>query len=206
MLAVQPQSAGPEVEQVDLERVARLGALDRDRAVDLVDALEVEPREVVDRRRRGQLAAARVEAVERDRAARRTVAIGGIAGSQARWDWSRVTWKADAVVAIVVLLGGRGHRVQAAELLDPDGGGLELGRAGLRVRGVDRQQVRRDVVLEVQGHERQPGPQRLVDPDRHLDLAAPRDDPDPLAVGQPVARSASSGEMSSDSPRRSGDV
>ena len=34
-----------EVEQVDLERVARLGALDLDRAVDLVDALEVERRE-----------------------------------------------------------------------------------------------------------------------------------------------------------------
>ena len=74
------------------------------------------------------------------------------------------------------------------ELLDPDRRRLELGRAGLRVGRVDRQQVRRDVVLEVERHERQPGPQRLVDPDRRLDLAAPRDDPDALALGQAVGR------------------
>ena len=74
------------------------------------------------------------------------------------------------------------------QLLDPDGRRLELGRAGLRVGGVDGQQVGRDVVLEVEGHERQPRPERLVDPDRDLDLAAARDDPDALAVGQPVGR------------------
>ena len=93
-----------------------------------------------------------------------------------------------------------------AQLLDPDRGRLELGGAGLRVGRVDRQEVRRDVVLEVEGHERQPGPQRLVDPDRRLDLAATRDDPDALAVGAARSASASSGEMSSDSPRRSGEV
>ena len=52
------------------------------------------------------------------------------------------------------------------ELLDADRGRLELGGAGLRVGRVDRQDVRRDVVLEVQGHERQAGPQRRVDADR----------------------------------------
>ena len=74
------------------------------------------------------------------------------------------------------------------ELLDPDGRGLEFGRAGLRVRGVDRQQVDGDLVLEVHRHEREPRPQRLVDPDRRLDLAASRDDAHPLALGQPVRR------------------
>ena len=46
----------------------------------------------------------------------------------------------------------------------------------------------RDLVLEVQGHERQARPERRVDPDRDLDLAAARDDPDDLAVGQAVGR------------------
>jgi hypothetical protein len=36
-----------------------------------------------------------------------TVAIGGIAGSHLRWDRSRVTWNADAVVAIATLLTDR---------------------------------------------------------------------------------------------------
>jgi hypothetical protein len=36
-----------------------------------------------------------------------TVAIAGIAGSQARWNRSRVTWKADAAVANVILLVAR---------------------------------------------------------------------------------------------------
>ena len=45
-----------------------------------------------------------------------------------------------------------------------------------------------DVVLEVEGHEREARAQRRVDPDRHLDLAAPRHDPDALAVAR--ARSA----------------
>ena len=43
----------------------------------------------------------------------------------------------------------------AAQLLDPDRGGLELGGARLGVRGVDRQEVGRDLVLEVERHERQ---------------------------------------------------
>ena len=55
-----------ELEEVDLERVAGLGAVDRDRAVDLVDAVEVEASEVLDRRSRRQLAAAGVEQVELD--------------------------------------------------------------------------------------------------------------------------------------------
>ena len=50
MLAVQPQSAGLEVQQLDLQRVAGLGALDRDRPVDLVDPAEVEVGEVGDGR------------------------------------------------------------------------------------------------------------------------------------------------------------
>ena len=41
----------------------------------------------------------------------------------------------------------------------------------------------RDVVLEVERHERQARAERRVDPDRDLDLAAARDDPDDLALG-----------------------
>ena len=63
-----------------------------------------------------------------------------------------------------------------------------------------------DVVLEVQGHERQPGPQRLVDADRHLDLTTPRDHAAPARHRPARTWPASSGEMSSDSPRRSGEV
>ena len=74
------------------------------------------------------------------------------------------------------------------ELLDPDGGGLELGRAGLRVRGIDGQQVDRHVVLEMHGHEGQAGPQGLIDPDRCLDLTAARDDSDGLTVAEVVGR------------------
>src|SRR5262245_48777772 len=40
------------------------------------------------------------------------------------------------------------------ELLDADGGRLELRRARLRIDGVDRQEVRGDVVLEMERHER----------------------------------------------------
>ena len=55
-----------EVEQLDLERVAGLRAVDRDGPVDLVDAREVERRDLLDGRRRGQRAVARVEQVELD--------------------------------------------------------------------------------------------------------------------------------------------
>ena len=55
-----------EVEQIDLERVARLGAVDGDRAVDLVDAVEVERRERRRRRIGSDLAIRGVEAVEFD--------------------------------------------------------------------------------------------------------------------------------------------
>src|SRR5437762_13815515 len=70
------------------------------------------------------------------------------------------------------------------ELVDPNRRRLELRRARLRVGRVDGEDVRLDVVLEVQGHERQPGAKRRVQPDRHLDRAAPRRDPHPLAVGE----------------------
>ena len=60
----------PEIEQIDLQGVAGLGAFDGDRSVDLVDAIEIEVGEVVQRRGRRQLPAARIETVERDRAAR----------------------------------------------------------------------------------------------------------------------------------------
>ena len=43
-------------------------------------------------------------------------------------------------------------------LLDPDRGGLELGRAGRRVRDVDRQLVHVHLVGEVEGHEAQARP------------------------------------------------
>jgi hypothetical protein len=68
----------------------------------------------------------------------------------------------------------------------------------------DREEVRGHVVLEVQRHERQARPERLVDPDRRLDLAA-AETTRTARRRQAVGR-ASSGEMSSDSPRRSGDV
>src|SRR6185369_7889160 len=74
------------------------------------------------------------------------------------------------------------------QLVDPDRSRLELGRAGLGVDRVDRQEVRRDVVLEVEGHEREARPERLVDPDRRLDLAAARRDTDELAVGEAQPR------------------
>ena len=55
-----------ELEQVELERVAWLGALDLDRAVDLVDAREVEIRQRLGGRIGGQLPVRGVEAVELD--------------------------------------------------------------------------------------------------------------------------------------------
>ena len=59
-----------EVEQVDLERVARLGAVDRDRPADLVDAIEVQGEELGHAAVGIELAAARVEQIELDDAAR----------------------------------------------------------------------------------------------------------------------------------------
>ena len=89
---------GLELEEVDLERVAGLGADDRDRAVDLVDPLEVEPGEVVDRR--GRRSAGRRDASSRSNSTTTplsTVSIGAIAGSQARWKRSREMWIAGVV-------------------------------------------------------------------------------------------------------------
>ena len=90
-------------------------------------------------------------------------------------------------------------------LLDADRGGLELGRAGLRIGGVDREDVRLDVVLEVEGHEGQAG--RSEGSSRTGASIEPRREV--MRTRSPSARSieaASSGEMSSDSPRRSGEV
>ena len=71
--------------------------------------------------------------------------------------------------------------------LQPDRRRLELGRARLRIRRVDREHVRRDLVGEVEVHEREARPQVRVVAGRRLDGAAPRDDPHPRAVGDAVA-------------------
>ena len=68
------------------------------------------------------------------------------------------------------------------EPVDADRGRLELRGAGLRVGGVDRQLVHVHLVGEVERHEREPRPQRVVDPHRRLDRAAPRRDADDLAL------------------------
>ena len=54
------------------------------------------------------------------------------------------------------------------------------------IGGVDRQQVRRDVVLEVQRHEREPGSERRVDADRRLHATAPGDDADTITIDEAV--------------------
>src|SRR5499427_1594678 len=71
--------------------------------------------------------------------------------------------------------------------LDPDRRGLELGRAGLGIGRVDREQIRGHVVGEVQGHEREPRAQALVEADGHLDRAPARPHADHFAVAEPVA-------------------
>ena len=93
-----------------------------------------------------------------------------------------------------------------AQLLDADSRGLARGLAGLQTGGIDRQEVHRHVVLEVQRHERKPGSKRGVDPDRDLDLPAARNDPDKIAVCEAVGRRHPPDSMSRRSPRRSGDV
>ena len=95
------------------------------------------------------------------------------------------TWRSIGPSVAAPTAPGGGRR--GVELLDADRRRLELGRAGLRIGRVDRQEVGRDVVLEVERHERQARPQALVDPDRRLDLAPARDDADALALGQAVA-------------------
>ena len=72
--------------------------------------------------------------------------------------------------------GGASSSLRSANGVDPDRGRLELRRARARVGGVDRQHVRVDELGEVQVHEREPGPQRRVERDRRLDLAAARGD------------------------------
>ena len=73
----------------------------------------------------------------------------GVRGHRAARVWHARVRDGDLTRARIWLCG------RYRQLLDADGRGLEFGRAGLRVRGVDRQQVRRDVVLEVQRHERE---------------------------------------------------
>jgi hypothetical protein len=57
---------GLEIEELDLERVARLGALDEDRPADLVNAREVDEGHVLDGRILADLAVRRLEGVELD--------------------------------------------------------------------------------------------------------------------------------------------
>ena len=57
---------GLEFEELDLERVARLGALDEDRPADLVDTREVDLGHVLDRRVLANLAVRGLEGVELD--------------------------------------------------------------------------------------------------------------------------------------------
>src|SRR5579872_5199862 len=78
-------------------------------------------------------------------------------------------------------------RGMAVELLDADGGRLELGGPGLRVVGLDRQPIRVHLVREVQRHEREAGPQAGIVADGRLHRAAPREDPHDLALRHAVA-------------------
>ncbi len=70
----------------------------------------------------------------------------------------------------------------AIDALDPNGRRLELGGARLRIGRIDRQDVGRDVVLKMEGHEGQARPQCRIEAHRHLDAATPRDRPYLLAV------------------------
>ena len=91
------------------------------------------------------------------------------------------------------------------EPLDPDRARLELGRARLRVGRVDGEDVRLDLVGEVERHERQaraaasgrPARAPSTDPRREVILTS--------SPSSTPSRSQSSGERSSDSPRRSGE-
>src|SRR5690349_24998618 len=68
--------------------------------------------------------------------------------------------------------------------LDADRGGLELGRPGFRISGVDGENARRHVVGEMQCHEREARTQALVEPDGHLDGAATRSHTHDVALAQ----------------------
>src|SRR5258705_5762946 len=72
------------------------------------------------------------------------------------------------------------------EPLDANRGGLELGRPGLGIGGVDGEHVRDNVVLEVHRHEGQARAESVVRAHRHLELAAPGADADDLALAQAV--------------------
>ena len=85
-------------------------------------------------------------------------------------------------------------RSTQASRLDSDRGRLELRRAHAGIGGVDRQHVGRHVVGEMERHEGQPGPQRLVDVHRRDDGPAARGDAHALPFveaerdGRPRAR------------------
>ena len=70
-------------------------------------------------------------------------------------DPKRSRWRGACRGAWDPWTGGSAPATGCRELLDPDRRRLELGRAGLGVRRVDRQVVGRDVVLEVERHERE---------------------------------------------------
>src|SRR6476620_8464539 len=80
--------------------------------------------------------------------------------------------------------GSGGYGV--SQLLDPDRRGLELGCARLWVGRVDRQQVGRDVVLEMERHEGKAWSERCVDPDRRCHAPAARDDTYAFTFGQAI--------------------
>src|SRR4029453_6207876 len=77
----------------------------------------------------------------------------------------------------------RPHRF--GDLLDPDRAGLELGRPGLRVGGVDREDVGVDLIGEVEGHEDKAGAEAGVEPSRDLERTTPRGHSDDLTFLDP---------------------
>ncbi len=104
-----------QLEDLDLERVARFGALDVDRAGDRVDVAHVHLRDVLRRRVPGQLPAGRVRGLELHR--------------RARLDLQH---RRDRVVPhrLPVLSADAVERVRVGEMLAQDRGNLPAARAG----------------------------------------------------------------------------
>src|SRR5215218_7953573 len=86
-----------------------------------------------------------------------------IASLSSNVGWSSVKWRS---ILSGYRLGRLRHHGGASHRLDPDRGGLELRRAGLRILGVDGQLVGGHLIGEVEGHECEAGPQALVEADR----------------------------------------
>src|SRR5262245_7261636 len=72
-------------------------------------------------------------------------------------------------------------------LLDTHGSRFELRSAGLRIESVYCQLVRRNLVMEMDGHERETRTQRRIEPDRSDHRAPSRADPDLVAFTQAVS-------------------